>query len=154
MTGTLAPLRGTRATPDQVVNQLLCKRCGTERTSRTREDGSVRRPEADVCQHCMRVKPVDATSRARWVPLAACRTPYRAEVFNEAGDALTGPAGHKTVVVQEAKSYCAECPVIAQCLAFAMHHEGSSAQERWGVQGGLTPKERERRYYSNKMEER
>jgi len=88
------------------------------------------------------------------VPLAACRTPYAAQVFEEAGEALTEPAGHKKAVVQEAKSYCAECPVIEQCLAFAMHHEGPRAQERWGVQGGLTPKERERRYYSSKVEER
>jgi len=72
------------------------------------------------------------------------------DVFEEAGEALTGQSGHKAVVVQEAKSYCAECPVIKQCLAFAMKHEGPRAQERWGVQGGLTPKERERKYYAGK----
>jgi len=123
-----------------MVNPTLCRRCGTG----CRDGG--------LCAQCDKTKRVDGASRARWVPLAACRTPYAAEVFGEAGEALTGISGHKAEVVQEAKSYCAECPVIQQCLAFAMHHEGIRATERWGVQGGLTPKERERRYYAGKKE--
>jgi len=121
-----------------MVNPTLCRRCGMGC-----RDGS-------LCAQCDKTKRVDGASRAVWVPLAACRTFGGIDVFEEAGEALTEPAGHKKAVVQEAKSYCAECPVIEQCLAFAMHHEGVRAQERWGVQGGLTPKERERRYYAGK----
>ena len=152
MTTALMPLRGHRAHGEQMVNRLLCKRCGLERKAHYNPDGTNHWPESDLCERCHNAVPVDGSSRAVWVPLAACRTLGGIDVFEEAGEALTEPAGHKKAVVQEAKSYCAECPVIRQCLAFAMKHEGPRAQERWGVQGGLTPKERERRYYASRVE--
>jgi hypothetical protein len=138
-----------------MVNPMLCKRCGHEREGHTRNGSQrLRIPEADFCRHCMKVKPVDGTSRAVWVPLAACRTPKGVTAFDEAAEALTEGLGRTSPLVKEAKTYCAVCPVIEQCLAFALRHEGPKAAERWGVQGGLTPKERERRHFSSKMEER
>jgi hypothetical protein len=38
----------------------------------------------------------------------------------------------------EAKRVCARCPVAATCLAYAL-----AADERWGIWGGLTTKERD-----------
>ena len=38
----------------------------------------------------------------------------------------------------DAKRVCAECPVIATCLAYAL-----DADERWGIWGGLSTKERD-----------
>lgn len=43
----------------------------------------------------------------------------------------------------EAGGLCAGCPVIAECLSAAMSEEhGLSAGNRYGVRGGLSPKER------------
>lgn len=39
---------------------------------------------------------------------------------------------------KEAKSICATCPVVAQCLAFALRND-----ERHGIWGGTTSQERE-----------
>ena len=144
-------VRGSHATPDSMVNLMLCKRCGHEREGHTR-NGVPRIPEADFCRRCKNIKPVDGTSRAVWVPLAACRNPKGVTAFDEAAEALTEGLGRTSPLVKEAKTYCAVCPVVAQCLAFALRHEGPKAAERWGVQGGLTPKERERLHFSSKME--
>jgi WhiB family redox-sensing transcriptional regulator len=38
---------------------------------------------------------------------------------------------------EDARSVCAECPVVADCLAYAL-----SAKESYGVWGGTTPRER------------
>ncbi len=41
-----------------------------------------------------------------------------------------------------AKKVCAACPVRAECLAYALAHEGT--QHAYGIWGGLAPKERRR----------
>ena len=40
---------------------------------------------------------------------------------------------------REARAVCARCPVRNECLAFALEHD-----ERFGMWGGLTPRERRR----------
>lgn len=53
---------------------------------------------------------------------------------------LGGGAGR---LYQIAKGICAECVVRAQCLEFAMKIERSGSGEgRYGIYGGLTPRER------------
>lgn len=46
---------------------------------------------------------------------------------------------------EKAAELCADCPVIAECLASAMAEEGSlTARNRYGVRGGLGPEGRAR----------
>ena len=44
---------------------------------------------------------------------------------------------------QTARRLCASCPVREACLDDAMAYEASAAGRRYGMYGGLTPKERE-----------
>lgn len=41
-----------------------------------------------------------------------------------------------------AKSVCSGCPVRADCLEYALRHE--SGVYRWGIYGGLSPRQRHR----------
>ncbi|MHC5259872.1 WhiB family transcriptional regulator [Streptomyces sp. UC4497] len=72
-----------------------------------------------------------------WRDLAACRGEDPEVMFpdsNEAGIAY-------------AKRVCAGCPVQQQCLQDAMRIEGARSKDmRWGIFGGLTPRQRHRRY--------
>src|SRR5438270_80471 len=43
-----------------------------------------------------------------------------------------------------AKAVCAPCPVLRECLDWALH-----TQERWGVWGGTTPEERAELLFGN-----
>lgn len=46
-------------------------------------------------------------------------------------------------VYREAQQICAYCPVRSECLATAMDEEhGEALTARYGVRGGMTPKER------------
>lgn len=45
---------------------------------------------------------------------------------------------------QTARRLCASCPVREACLDDAMAYEASAAGRRYGMYGGLTPKEREK----------
>lgn len=69
---------------------------------------------------------------ASWRLLAACRN-APPKVFYPASSLRLW----SIEVVTEAKAYCAECPVAAECLAFALGNG-----EADGVWGGLTPRER------------
>lgn len=66
-----------------------------------------------------------------WTDLAACRG-VDPELFFPVS--VTGPALDQ---VTEAKKVCAGCPVVADCLAWALR-----AGEPVGVWGGTTPEER------------
>jgi len=66
-----------------------------------------------------------------WRHLAACLD-EDPELFFPVGD--TGPA---LLQVAEAKAVCAECPVRAQCVEFAL-----TLGLNEGIFGGLTPDER------------
>lgn len=46
----------------------------------------------------------------------------------------------RKLLVAEAKAVCARCPVTAECLAYALVHD-----ERYGVWGGKTSRERGRK---------
>ena len=44
--------------------------------------------------------------------------------------------------VAAAKAICADCPVTDACLNFALEMETSGRQQRHGVYGGLSPRQR------------
>ena len=69
---------------------------------------------------------VDADKRLKWQDYALCAE-VGPDLFLPEDGASAGPA----------KSICAECPVIAQCLELGMKVSD-------GIFGGLTPKERRR----------
>lgn len=62
-----------------------------------------------------------------WMRDALCRQVDVGEVFypDSRGNA------------REAKQLCRQCPVIADCLAYALEHD-----EAFGIWGGLGPRER------------
>ena len=65
---------------------------------------------------------------ARWRRQAACRGVDPELFFLERGESST-----------PARATCAGCPVRAECLAHAL-----AAEERLGIWGGTTPRERQR----------
>ena len=65
-----------------------------------------------------------------WRDFAACRTLDQAIFFPDAGDAEA---------VEQAKRICGECPVMDECLSYAV---GTNQTE--GLWGGTTPSERRR----------
>jgi hypothetical protein len=67
---------------------------------------------------------------AGWRDRALCRD-VDPDLFFPLGD---GPLGQRQIA--QAKSVCAGCPVIAECLAFAL------SQLPDGIAGGTTPAER------------
>jgi hypothetical protein len=80
---------------------------------------------------------VPATKRpADWRPRAACRG---------LGDVMFPDANAQEI--DAAKAVCASCPVRLACLTDCIRHEGGrSSLSRWGVYGGLTPRQRVRLY--------
>ncbi|MEJ7719800.1 MAG: WhiB family transcriptional regulator [Ilumatobacteraceae bacterium] len=66
--------------------------------------------------------------RAEWTAHAACRDMDTALFFPERGE-----------VTSTAKAVCSGCPVVAECLAYAMN-----TPERHGVWGGLSERQRRR----------
>ena len=60
---------------------------------------------------------------------AACRGLSPALFFAELGDTPTA--------LSEARAVCATCPIRVECLDYAVGNG-----ERWGIWGGLTPRER------------
>ncbi|SEC02537.1 Transcription factor WhiB [Streptomyces misionensis] len=78
------------------------------------------------------------TDRA-WVKLAFCRV-EDPEVFFPPSQNIAG--------LNRARAICEQCPVAEQCLADALAAEGGkSADSRYGVYAGTTPKERARLYH-------
>lgn len=74
------------------------------------------------------------TLPAPWQDDAACRAEDSAIFFPEAAG---GRHPLQDWHYAQAKAVCAGCPVVAECLAFAL-----SRNERLGVWGGTTPEER------------
>lgn len=68
-----------------------------------------------------------------WIDEAVCASVDAELWFPGKGD-TTKPA----------KALCATCPVSAQCLAWAMETEEQTAGGRFGIYGGLSPRERAR----------
>lgn len=75
---------------------------------------------------------------SNWMDHARCRTVGGPDLMNH--DAV----GNKGARLDaKAKRVCAACPVIAECLAFALEAEGTySVSFRGGIYGGRTPSER------------
>lgn len=74
----------------------------------------------------------DVVEEMDWRQSAACRG-IQTELFFPAGDVAPEPVAQ----AEHAKAICRECPVTAQCLAYAM-----ATKEPFGVWGGLTEEER------------
>lgn len=73
-----------------------------------------------------------------WTEQSACLTNDGMRAHDRAFDA---PGSQRAV--EAAKAVCAECPVREMCLEDAMDREGGlRPSNRYGIFGGLTPKER------------
>lgn len=72
--------------------------------------------------------PVDPPAAEPWMDDAACAEVDPELWFPEKGGSTVG-----------AKRVCAACSVAAECLAYALEHE-----ERFGIWGGLSERERRR----------
>lgn len=72
-----------------------------------------------------------------WTQQAACRE-VGTEVFFPDSKSKTFSAD-----VEEARAVCLRCPVRDECLAEALHYEGTDQRDlRGGIWGGLTTPER------------
>ena len=84
-----------------------------------------------------------------WIKQAACRDVPLAVFFAPPSD---------EVGVAYAKSFCAQCSVIGECLEFALRYERrTTPDEDMGIYGGLTYDERRsyaRRRRTQRLEER
>lgn len=81
------------------------------------------------------ISPLARAANSSWHSEARCRQPgVDPEIFFPVGE--TGPALR---LIREAKTLCAQCPVIAQCRDYALR-----AGEPDGIWGGLTTTERRR----------
>lgn len=74
-----------------------------------------------------------ATDSMAWQLRGSCRS-MDPEIFFPTG--ISGPSAART---RTAKRVCHDCPVIAQCLTWALRRG-----EEWGVWGGLSEYERRR----------
>lgn len=73
-----------------------------------------------------------------WYERAACRGVDQSVFFPDVapGDSSAGPYAR-------AKTYCAVCPVVQDCLAYVLPFE-EITRGRHGCWAGMTPKERDR----------
>jgi WhiB family redox-sensing transcriptional regulator len=71
---------------------------------------------------------LDADPGPNWMTFALCQEVDPEKWFPERGAS-----------VRDAKRICRDCPVRAQCLRYALDHD-----ERFGVWGGLSERERRR----------
>lgn len=77
----------------------------------------------------------DPVMNSEWPELAACRDPgVDPEIFFPLGE--IGPGAGQ---IAAARAVCARCPVVSQCLDWALR-----AGEPAGIWGGTTPDERRR----------
>lgn len=71
-----------------------------------------------------------------WVEQAACRDADPAMFF-------PGPGRGNAAAAKQAKELCRTCPVVNECLAYAM---GFSPRSLTGIWGGMTERERARQH--------
>lgn len=76
----------------------------------------------------VRLREAGIDARAPWQDRARCRDVDVDAFFPERGESS-----------REAKEICAACPVRIECLNYALHND-----ERHGVWGGMTERERRR----------
>lgn len=97
-----------------------------------------------MCDHCRtkpkpKRKPRLTPTSGPWEERALCRTPK--------ADPAWWEAQSQSAEAAIARSWCARCPVTAQCLALAMRAEGrAAAGHRYGIYGGRTGAERRALY--------
>lgn len=70
--------------------------------------------------------------KTQWIKLALCK--QKTELFFPSEEDMR----RASVLYKNAKAICAECPVIKECLEYAL-----SEEMFFGVWGGTTPKERQ-----------
>ena len=75
--------------------------------------------------------PRDIPPRAHWRDRALCNQPG-------ADPDLWYPTEGGTVPMEAAIRVCRTCPVVAECLTWAMDND----EVHWGVLGGMTPEQR------------
>ena len=95
-----------------------CTRCGVAR--QVNSDRRARR-----CRDCMHIVDRDGT----WMERGACRPPHDPEWW--------WPASSDPALSQRALGICAVCPVVDECLAYAL-----TGPETHGIWGGTTPQQR------------
>ncbi|MFE0651384.1 WhiB family transcriptional regulator [Streptomyces sp. NPDC059534] len=89
---------------------------------------------------------VSTAQSINWRALAACQAVDPDAMFPDPGD-KAGTA--------YAKDVCNRCPVVQSCLDDAMAAEGGKRQDnRYGVQGSLTPAQRYHLHHRYRMRDR
>ncbi len=79
-----------------------------------------------------------ATAVIDWRELAACKgwaEKYGSDPWFP--DRPSAPSAYET-----AEKICESCPVVQQCLEFALGGDNGRGQPRWGMYAGMTPEER------------
>lgn len=80
--------------------------------------------------------------REDWQRHAACRYAERPDLWFPVGE-----RGAALLQAEAAKAVCRTCPVVAACGEDALDREGSlKPAQRFGVWGGMTPRERAAEY--------
>lgn len=77
-------------------------------------------------------------NKYEWIKQAACK--QKTELFFPSDEDMR----RASVLYRNAKAICRECPVIEQCLQYALDEE-----MYFGVWGGTTPKERHAMFRNN-----
>lgn len=82
---------------------------------------------------------LESPQKEEWQTDASCASNWPEIFFPVKGDKY-----------ENARAICNQCPVIEQCLEYAMSSEGGAHRiDRFGMFGGLTPKERYQLYKSS-----
>lgn len=115
--GTIKPVR----LPDR--KKYVCARCG--RTCHTHVS---QRSITGLCETCLSHRDDTPTRTQTWTRHAACIP---------VGWGLFFPTDKEHAVARQAKKVCMGCPVIRECLAYALTNN-----LRHGIYGGMTQTER------------
>ncbi|MEV8636562.1 WhiB family transcriptional regulator [Streptosporangium sp. NPDC051023] len=81
---------------------------------------------------------IDTPRAESWRDRAACREADPKLFFPKGGD-VTGSPGAETRAYAKGKKICAGCLVRPQCAVYALARD-----ERYGLWGGMTPRQRQR----------
>ena len=75
-----------------------------------------------------------------WHEQAACRDhpEHAPDVWHPAASSSDDPVARAAIAV------CRDCPVVVECLDYALAREAATPGTRWGVWGGLTADQRAR----------
>ncbi len=114
---------------------LLCKREQNRNNRSTHQRTNEKRRERARKKKALEGPPVNHTP-GTWAEQALCATlPNQVKAYWYS----TTPSGTDTTRSRHAIAYCQACPVIEQCLTFAL-----DTNEQFGIWGGTTPNQRTR----------